>query len=167
MKYCLDANIFLAGSAGQRYQQEVFPSLWAAIAPLQTHIVLVKPIYDEIEPASSADMKKPDSEQKYPVRTWLLKHGFKATPLGQVEESISLELEKKYEYKEKSKGVSLADIALISYAKHCRYTLVTLEARQKDEPKEKYNYKIPLVCEKEGVKCINFVEFLIEFNITL
>ncbi|MCY4305891.1 MAG: DUF4411 family protein [Aestuariivita sp.] len=75
-------------------------------------------------------------------------------------EILALELEGKYEIEEKSKGASSADIKLIAFARLEDHTVVTLETYQKDVPDKKSKYKIPIICKKEKVRCINFIEML-------
>ena len=76
---------------------------------------------------------------------------------------IASEIEKFLEIKDKkyhSKGVGENDIFIISIAKRTDTTLVSNEGKQNNEPEIKANFKIPLVCEKFDVECINFTELL-------
>jgi len=56
---------------------------------------------------------------------------------------------------------------LIAYAKITNSTVVTLEKKQPNKPVPKCNYKIPLICEEQEVKCINFINMLEELKIRL
>ena len=57
---------------------------------------------------------------------------------------------------------------MIAYAKRKNKIVVTLEGRQDKNPsREKYNYKIPLVCSEERVPCINFVEMIDDLGIVI
>ena len=80
---------------------------------------------------------------------------------------MALELGRRYETKEKGKGANKNDMALITYAKIKGYTVVTLEAKQTTIPEKKSKYKIPLICKKEGVRCIETIEMLREFHIKI
>ena len=61
-----------------------------------------------------------------------------------------------------TKGVGENDLFIIAIANETRTTLVSEEARQNNLPSQKYNYKIPAVCEMTEVEvsCINFLELL-------
>ncbi len=64
-----------------------------------------------------------------------------------------------------SKGVSQKDLTLIAYAKRNNKTVVTFEKKQVQKPKEKYKFKIPLVCKDQNVECIDFVEMIKELGL--
>ena len=89
----------------------------------------------------------------------------KETPITQEVEILALKLEGKYEVDEKSKGANPADIKLIAFAALEDHTVVTLETDQKDVPAKKSKYKIPLICKREKVRCIKFIEMLDYSNI--
>ncbi|MBU0699872.1 DUF4411 family protein [bacterium] len=159
--YCVDANIFITAWY-INYPINIFPSLWEKIANKKDEIILIKPIFDEIEPISSSDHKLEIAEKrtKYPIRMWLIENGFTETSIDDDINKTSLELEKAYEINDISKGADNKDILLISYAKEKNKTVVTLEGNQPQKPKEKYNYKIPLICQEQKVKCIDFVQMI-------
>ena len=69
-------------------------------------------------------------------------------------------MEQEYETSNESKGAGQVDITLIAYAMVMRKTVVTLEALQPQKPGKKYNYKIPLICQEQGVDCIDFITML-------
>jgi predicted nuclease of predicted toxin-antitoxin system len=77
----------------------------------------------------------------------------------------SLFLEREYKTTDGPKGASKNDIALIAYAQSNDKIVVTLESEQKQKPKEKSTYKIPLICAEQNVKCINFIEMLAGLSI--
>ena len=134
---------------------------------LPENIILIKPVFDEIEPVSG----KKDSQklkEQHPVRTWLKEDlAISETPVEDSVKQNALELMGKYETDEHSKGASETDITLIAYASLHVHTVVTLEAEQNQPPVKKSNYKIPLICREEGVECINFVELLRRCRITV
>ena len=167
-EYCLDANIFI-DAWNQSYPMKSFPSLWKEIDNHQKDIVLIKPIYDEIDPMSSADkeLSLQDKKEKFPLRMWLDGKGFQATAIDNKVQENSLILEKKYQVKEESKGANRNDITLIAYAKIMGKTVVTFERIQTQIPGKKYNYKIPLICKEENVNCIDFVGLLEKLNIRI
>ncbi len=168
-RFCLDANIFLTAWEKSGYPINVFPSLWKQLALLKDDIILIKPIFNEIDPISPAD-KKIDllkKREKYPLRMWLEDNKFIETPVSGNVESTSLDLEMQYEIQEVSKGAGQNDITLIAYAKMNNKTIVTLEGKQAQIPKEKHNYKIPLICKQQGVDCIDFVTMLSQLGIKI
>ena len=167
MSYCLDADVFIT-AWNVTYPKSVFPTLYQEMqGKLPSEIILIKPIFDEIEPVSG----KIDSQtlkKQHPVRTWLKNDlSINETLIDDSVEQKALELMNKYETEEHSKGASEADIKLISYALLYSHTVVTLEAEQNQKPLKKSKYKIPLICLEEAVECINFVELLKRCKITV
>ena len=133
-------------------------------------MILIAPIYKEIDPVSSADKKKPLSErrEKYPLKTWLEENNFSGISIDSDVKNLSLTLELKYEIKENTKGANQNDITLIAYAKQNGKPVVTLENRQQPQQSMPlYNYKIPLICEKENVTCIDLIALIKSLNIVL
>ncbi len=170
-QYCVDANVFITawhdGIGG--YTIEVFLSLWNQLAESKDDIVLIKPLFAEIDPISPADNKLTldKKREKYPLHMWLQENDFVETPVNDDINSISLELEKEYEISDISKGAGQKDITLIAYAKKTNKIIVTLEAEQKQRPCKKCNYKIPLICYEQSVRCIHFVSMLKELSIRI
>ena len=154
--------IFFITSWRISYPIKNFPSLWKKLAQHQADIILIQPIYDEIEPYSQEDKKlsKLKKQAKYPLRTWLSTNKFSETSIDDEINQLSLDMEYAYQVKEESKGVGKNDLLLIAYAKIMDKTVVTFEAIQNQEPDKIYNSKIPLVCQEKQVKCINFVEMV-------
>lgn len=52
--FCVDANIFIT-AWHISYPIRIFRSLWPKLAESKGEIVIIKPIFDEIDPISSAD----------------------------------------------------------------------------------------------------------------
>ena len=153
-EYCSDASAIIAAWQ-EDYPKDVFPSLWPQLAEHRTNIVLIKPIYHEIDPTKSL------------LRLWMDDNGFESSPIdGEVEE-LSLRLEKEYQVREESKGASRNDIKLIAYAKINNKIVVTEEGKQRDKPEKKWNYKIPLICDEQEVECINFIEMIRRLGIRI
>ncbi len=166
-RFCLDANVFIT-SWNILYPINIFPSLWDRLGENKAKIILIKPIYDEIDPIS--DRNKSDNEKrgKHPLRMWLKDNGFTETPVDNRVEKISLGLEQKYEIDNNSKGANEQDIKLIAYAKENKLEIVTFEKIQTPNPPiKKTNYKIPLICDKEGVTHLVFVKMLENFGIKI
>ena len=104
--YCVDANSFIT-SWNTVYPVNVFPSLWPQIAQHQNDIILIKPIFDEIDPVSPADrnLHRDQKNEKYPLLVWLEENAFTATDITDHIKIISLDLEKEYEININPKGV--------------------------------------------------------------
>ena len=56
---------------------------------------------------------------------------------------------------------------LIAYAKLHNKVIVTLESYQNQKPGKLKNYKIPIICEDEGVSWMNYVTFLDGLGISI
>lgn len=188
--YCIDASAFIA-AWNVSHPIDVFPSLWSQLANRRDDMVLLKPIFDEIDPISQQDRNKTEKEKadKYPLRMWMINNQFMPTPLGESTENRDLELfyasqspphisevdieresfklETEYKIANNSRGVGEKDLKLIAYAKLYRKTVVTAEGKQHNKLEKKCNSKIPLVCKEQGVKCINFVEMLKRLGIKI
>ena len=165
MSYCIDANVFIT-VWHVTYPRKIFPTLYRAMEnKLSGNIILIKPVFDEIEPVSG----KKDSQklkQEHPVRLWLKEEmGINETAIDDKVKQMALELMAKYETDEYSRGADEKDVTLIAFALLGNHTVVTLEEKQTQPPAKKSNYKIPLICQEENVQCINFVELLGRCNI--
>ena len=64
------------------------------------------------------------------------------------------------------KGVDYNDLLLIATAKLDSYSVISEESKQKSRPKKTAKYKIPKVCKRENVECMNFIEWLKSQNPT-
>ncbi len=167
--YCLDANVFIT-AWNHLYPIDVIPTFWAELVAHKEKILIIAPIFREIDPISSNDKSKLTSEEiakKYPLRTWLLSSTFSATQVDNKTNELALQLEFKYEIRERKDGASPNDILLIAYAKLNNKTIVTLEKHQLQAPSEKYNYRIPLIAKSENVRCIDVIELLRELQIEI
>lgn len=167
--YCVDANILIAAWYAS-YPIDVFSSLWPQLSQHRHEMVLIEPVFDEIEPISASDRKNLSEKKKiarHPLRMWLEENSFNATGIDDNVKSLSLELEREYEISNESKGAGQTDITLIAYAKMMNKTVVTFEGKQPNKPGAKKNYKIPLICEEQGVECKNFVEMLKHLGIRI
>lgn len=168
-QFCLDANVPIT-AWDVSYPNDLFPSLWEKLSANKDRIIFVAPIFDEIERSykgNSSDEGEEQEKQKYPLRQWLLDNSFSAVPIGKEVEEKALELEGKYQPKNIGEGVNASDIKLIAYALCKQLPVITFEAVQPQSPDVKSNYKIPLVCAKEGVECKTFVDFLRELGISI
>lgn len=165
MSYCIDANVFIT-VWHVTYPREIFPTLYREMeSKLPGNIILIKPVFDEIEPVSGRK-EKAKLQKEHPVRLWLKEDmGINETPIDDKVRQKALELMAKYETEEYSRGADEKDVTLIAFALLGNHTVVTLEEKQKQPPAKKSNYKIPLICQIENVECIDFVELLGQCNI--
>ena len=166
--YCMDANNFITGWK-THYPPSVFPSLWKHIAAQQANLIIIKPIYDEIEPLNPDDVQKPLSElaKTRPIKAWLMQQNFQPAKTNASVETLSLQLEQKYGIPPNNQaGANKNDITLIAYAKENNMTVVTFEEKQL-QVSIKRKYKIPRICQEEGVRCIKLPQCLEELNITI
>ena len=170
MIYCIDANA-LINSWNEVYSIRILPSLWEKIAEHKTNLQIIKPIFDEIEPPTGNDKKAlslNNFQKNYPLRSWLEQNQFSNAPeIEEKDEKLALELRRKYQVMEKVVGIGTNDTLLIAYAKNRGYTVVTHEADQGQDPLKLQNYKIPLVCRKERIRCIKFPKLLEELKIQI
>lgn len=166
MSYCLDANVFIT-AWHESHPPEIFPTLYKKMEDiLPEKIILIKPIFDEIEPLPSGKPSRRKMKINCPVRLWLQEAmHIKATPINADVKKKALKLKDKYETDDNSQGAGETDIDLIAFASLNNHTVVTLEAEQKQIPGKKRNYRIPLICKKENVRYINFVEMLRQCDI--
>ncbi|MEA3415983.1 MAG: DUF4411 family protein [Thermodesulfobacteriota bacterium] len=81
--------------------------------------------------------------------------------------AVSLDLEKEYETNNNPKGANQNDITLIAYAKVKEEIVVTYEEEQTQKPRKKKAYKIPLICNEQGVEWIKFVTMLDRLGIRI
>lgn len=167
-KYCVDANIFITAWY-RSYPPHIFSPIWNQIVQHRDDIVLIKPVFDEIEPilSSDSDLSIQNKREKYPLRVWLEESRFAIPDISDEVNVVSLDLEREYETDNTSKGAGQIDITLIAYAKVTGKTVVTLEAKQNQKPDKKSKYKIPLICKELGVLCIDFIEMLDELDIRI
>jgi hypothetical protein len=166
--YCLDANVLLTAWY-VTYPPRIFAPLWELLAANHQQMLLIRPVFDEIEPISSSDRRLDPVTRstKYPLRSWIENTGFTIAEIDEEVSNLSLRLEYSYEVAAESKGASQVDITLIAYAKRNQGTVVTLEGYQNQRPGERKNYKIPLICVEEGVPWLNFVQMLDEIGVNM
>ena len=159
--FCLDANVFIAAWY-QLYPPDLFPDTWKSLVANKGQLAIPKTIFNEIEPYAETDstLVPHKKKKKYPLKHWLEKNEFKPQPESNKVDEMALTLEKEYQTKKIGKGANKNDIRLIAFAKENNYKVVTLEAEQPQHPKEISKYKIPLICTKEKVTCIDFIELL-------
>ncbi len=67
-RFCVDANVLIT-AWHVTYPPRIFSRLWDMIAENRARIVLLRPVFDEIEPVSSSDMTLPATElhKRFPL----------------------------------------------------------------------------------------------------
>ena len=164
IKFCLDANILIT-AWHREYPIDVFPEQWEMLAKNKTRMVIIKDIFDEIEPPSSDEKKDQELLKKNrPLRYWLENKSFSILSPSDEDKDKCLEFQIKYMTKKTGKGANPNDILLIAYAKKRNHIVATLEAEQKQKPEKLSNYKIPIICKEQEVKFVNFVDLLRKIN---
>lgn len=164
--YCLDANIFI--TAWNVHYPIIIPefrNLWGRLAQNRDKIIIIKPIFDEIDPILSGGRKGKTVDQlreQFPLRQWLEDNHFKPASIDLADEQEALRLRQHYQTKESAKGVSFNDTILVAYAGNRKYIVVTYEGKQLNYDGSIWNIKIPLACEQQEVECITFSEMLQE-----
>ena len=171
MNFCVDANVFIE-SWKSIYRHNIFPSLWDKLVEHSENIHIIQPIWDEIDPISQSDKNLPDEKrhEKYPLRAYLTQSSLSSREINEDVQREALKLTKTYETKEISKGASKNDITLIAYAKAHNLAVVTLEAEQGGggpRPRNKWGYKIPLICQDEDIEWIRPVEMFGQLEISI
>ena len=152
MKYCLDASSLIC-LWHERYPMETFPSLYLQLRGISERMVILESIGKEIK------------EEKEMVE-WLKEvRLLPFSKMTQKDEEEALNLINKYESGTNKKDISQADVKLIAFAKRNAFIVVSEEAKQFEPPKNLGHYKIPLICQKEKVRCINLLKFLQENKI--
>ncbi len=165
MKYCLDTSM-LFDLWLEHYRPNIFPSLYTQLIKLSAHFIIIKPIFNEIQEDAKTKKEQPSEGQK--LREWIQSEAkIEITEPGHEVDEKTFELKAKYEYEENSKGAGEVDLTLIAYAKIHKCAVVTSESRQEKIPLEKKNYKIPLICQQEGVACFTPIEFLEKIEISV
>lgn len=166
--YCVDSSVFITAWYKQ-YPPRIFKPLWDLIAQHNEKLVLLKPIFDEIEPMTSDDRKRPLKlkQERFALRLWLETNRFPVMEVSHDMNCESLRLEKEYQIRNFGKGANQNDVMLIACAKLLDMTVVTFEEVQTTLPAEKRRYKIPAICNEQNVRCIDFVTMLDELNIEI
>ena len=166
-KYVIDSNVIIEGQ-NDTYPSHVFPTLWERIEALiaDHQLYIPKRVIDEVtniyddEPSTwvarqSSNLYKPSGVDLLNIKEYVTK------------------LSKKYPkmYVNRNNEI-IADLYVIAIAKIYDATVITQEQSnkkkrnkkdkiKKEEDKKRGN-RIPTVCYKEKVKCINLLGFIEE-----
>ena len=151
--FCIDSNCLI--TYWELCPLDRFPSLWHQLEKHTGTIVLLDNIRKEIH--------EKDELHRYIDRKKIVVMNF-----GDENEQQVLDLQKEYKFGTKTQGCDQNDIKLIAYAQRHGLTVVTQErSKKKASAIDKKNYKIPHVCSKESIPCINFVGLLKALDIKI
>lgn len=152
--YLIDTNIFIE-SAYRFYAFDICPGFWTFLekSSKSDYIKSITKVYEELQ----SDKKELDD-----FKEKLKNNGF-FLPIENIKaesySKISTTLQKMGYYQEAvSKFSRGADYFLIALAYQESYTIVTHEAKRGNNAKRQI--KIPNVCEKLSIECIDIAEFL-------
>ena len=177
--YLIDTSVAIA-MWREMYPPENFPTFYVRMRQkfLALNIHFARPVFDEIE----YTQEKLEGDD---LRAWLEKisdekEGFiknsnqrideRADELNadySIEKTVELIADYPSEDDTDKEGVDRNDLLLIAMAKEYGFTIVTQEKEQSPPPKKKEKYKIPAVCQKEEVRCINLIEFIKEIKLVV
>ncbi|MBC6414889.1 MAG: DUF4411 family protein [Bdellovibrionales bacterium] len=95
--YCLDANSFITPWE-TNYPIDVFPTLWKHINKNKEKIIILRNIYDQIDPSSNIKTKE-ELNEKHKLRAWLEENEIPFLKVPKEIDFLSLRLEEKYQTK--------------------------------------------------------------------
>ena len=153
-KYLIDTNIFIE-SSNRHYAVDICPGFWDFLDKISNldNVKSITQVYDEFTP---------DIEELKNFRERLKSKGFflpieNITPKSYITTTTTLQ-KMGYSPSAIDDFSPKADYFLIALALQEQYTIVTQEARTQALAKNRI--KIPNVCERLGIECIDIVEFL-------
>ena len=147
-KYCLDTNVFI--EPWKRYYSPQFTKgYWELLKQCGKKNI----VFATMEVKN--EIKKVDDD----LSKWVKTSGFFRDPDESVQIFLRKILEKYPRLVDTTKGRSMADPWVIAHAQSEEAFVVTTE--QKAPTK----IKIPDVCEKEGITCIDIYDFVKQLNI--
>ncbi|NMC60013.1 MAG: DUF4411 family protein [Candidatus Methanofastidiosa archaeon] len=152
MKYVIDTSSILEGATNRRYELELFPTHWNNLSKIINEKIVVSTplVLEELGKKDDDMFKWAESRQNMfqpIIENVQIEHAnlFTAFP-DWAEHNIN-------------KKPTWADPELIAYSKAFDLTIVTQEKCNINAQKEE-NYKIPTICFKYGVKCIDLLELI-------
>ncbi len=116
MKYCFDASSFIH-LWNEAYPKGTFPTLYDKLKKHSEKIILIKPIFLEIEKESNLIL-------------WLKRISLTPIEIAEKHTVAAFNMSKKYGIDDNTNGANENDVRLIAFAKMENYTLVTEEKYQ-------------------------------------
>lgn len=161
-KYILDTNVLISAYR-TKYPFDVMPSFWKNLLLLASKVQLI--LIDEVE----NEIKKNEDALNNWLQTNKDKFIFLQSDDFKVIDSYRLIIQgviedEQYTEKAKEDYASSADSWVIAHAHANNYIIVTEEVYDKNI---KRRIKIPNVCRKHDIKCINTLEFLREMLVKI
>lgn len=155
MKYCFDTCAFIEGWH-THYRQKTFPSMWEKLAQLIPSGDVVSPyeVYEELK-----DRSRPQKDEDIDIIEWI--NPYKDDIFHRATEATTAKLPTVLAY---WKHIPLrgekdyADPYVIAFALANNCIVITYEKHRIITSDKKL--RIPTICSKVGVKCINLPEFL-------
>ena len=144
-KYCLDTNIFIE-PWNKFYSPKFTKGYWEILADLAQTGVLF----------SITEVKKEIEKIDDDLLKWTKDKKFFKNPNEAVQQRMKEILEKYPNLIDHSKGRSIADPWVIAHAESENAAVVTLEQKAVKASQ----VKIPDVCEREGIECIDIYDLL-------
>ena len=144
-KYCLDTNIFIE-PWNKFYSLTFTKGYWDILADLAQKGIIFSPmeVKREIEKADDDLLK------------WIKKKKFFKEPNEDIQKRMRGILKKYPHLVDNLKWRSIADPWVIAHAQFKKAVVVTLEQKSRKSDK----VKIPDVCSKEGIECIDIYDFI-------
>jgi uncharacterized protein DUF4411 len=149
--YCVDTSAWLDGW-NRFYPPKVFRKLWDEIDELVTAGEIIAPEEVYVELAKRDD----DLHAWVKSRKMMLR-----PPEKPIQDASAILLSKYPRLVDTLKNRSQADPFVIATAQLAKATVVTGESFGTS-----LRPRIPFVCQREGIPCINFLEMLIELKLT-
>lgn len=156
MKYVIDTCSLLEGASGRRYEQEFFPVHWKNLNDKIDDGIIISTmlVYKELEQKDDGMYNWAKSKQDL----------FHIPPVEVQDEITNLFTTFREWAKNINKKPTWADPEVIAFSKAYDLILVTQEACNINSTKE-IKYRIPTICHKYGVKCIDFLELIKRENL--
>ena len=149
-KYCLDTNIFIE-PWNKFYSMKFTKGYWEILENLAQKEVVF----------STIEVKKEIEKIDDGLNKWLKDKSFFKNPNTDVQEKMRDIMKKYPRLVDSSKGRSIADPWVIAHAQSEKAAVVTLEQKAVKPDK----IKIPDVCKKEDIECIDIYELINELKI--
>ena len=151
IRYCLDTNIFIE-PWNKFYSKNFTNGYWEIMENLAKKDILFSPVEVKREIAKIDDS----------LLKWVKDKNFFKEPNDKVQLKMKDIMRKYPALVDSSKGRSLADPWVIAHAFSEKAVVVTLE--QKSEKSDRV--KIPDVCQKEEIECIDIYDLIKKLKIT-
>ncbi len=163
MKYSFDTSAVI-NPWGKLYPMDVFPRIWECLSEaIERGFVVAHPTVIEEVAGQENEEDEEDGEEDDLVN-WVNQCEKLEFPDDEILQMIAIDIRNKYPKLVRQSAKVGADPFVIALAKQHGFTVVSEEILTPSERKNEG--KIPYVCEKYGVKHINFLGFMREMEWT-